>query len=104
MAIDRLGSGNSLAIQVSSVAALNMTVCTVQVSLPHYTDPEFNVDSIRRYKMYLHLKRKHPKTFLVPCYDMDLAWHAHQVHPQDYQVSLSTKLCGSLRKSIAKSR
>ena len=44
------------------------------------------MDSIRRYKMYLHLKKKNPKTFLVPCYDMDLVWHAHQVHPQDYQA------------------
>ena len=50
-----------------------------QVSLPHFSDPEFHADSVRRYKMYLHLKKKHPKTFLVPCYDMDLVWHAHQV-------------------------
>ena len=29
--------------------------------------------------MYLYLKKKNPKTFLVPCYDMDLIWHSHQV-------------------------
>jgi hypothetical protein len=51
----------------------------VQVSLPHYADPDFHVDSVRRYKMYLRLKKKNVKTFLVPCYDMDLVWHAHQV-------------------------
>ena len=50
-----------------------------QVSLPHYCDQEFHVDSVRRYKMYLFLKKKNPKTFLVPCYDIDLIWHAHQV-------------------------
>ena len=39
--------------------------------------------------MYLHLKKKNPKTFLVPCYDMDLIWHTHQVHPQDYQCDMN---------------
>jgi hypothetical protein len=47
--------------------------------LPHFADPDFHVDSVRRYKMYLKLKKKNVKTFLVPCYDMDLVWHAHQV-------------------------
>ena len=60
-----------------------------QVSLPHYEDSEFNVDSVRRYRMYLHLKKKNPKTFLVPCYDMDLIWHTHQVHPQDYHHDMN---------------
>ena len=58
------------------------------MSLPHYADLEFHVDSVKRYKMYLHLKKKNPKTFLVPCYDMDLIWHTHQVHPQDYQEDM----------------
>ena len=34
--------------------------------------------------MYLHLKSKHPDTFLVPCYDFDLVWHAHQLDPETY--------------------
>ena len=34
--------------------------------------------------MYLHLKSKHPDTFLVPCYDFDLVWHAHQLDPVTY--------------------
>lgn len=63
-----------------------------QVSLPHYCDQEFHVDSLRRYKMYLYLKRKNPKTFIVPCYDIDLIWHAHQVHPQEYQADMQAIL------------
>lgn len=36
-----------------------------QVSLDHYRDPNFLYDALRRYQMYLFLKRKNPKTFLV---------------------------------------
>ena len=42
--------------------------------------------------MYLYLKRKNPKTFIVPCYDIDLIWHAHQVHPQEYQADMQAIL------------
>ena len=41
-------------------------------------------DALIRYKMYLSLKKNNPKEFLVPCYDMDLVWHSHQVHPIEY--------------------
>ena len=34
--------------------------------------------------MYLYLKKQHPETFLVPCYDMDLIWHTHQVNTIHY--------------------
>ena len=43
-----------------------------QVSLDHYRDPDFLEDALRRYRMYLFLKRLHTQTFLVPCYDIDL--------------------------------
>ena len=62
------------------------------MSLPHFADQEFNIDSIKRYKMYLYLKSKNPSSFLVPCYDMDLIWHSHQVHPQDYQEDMKNIL------------
>ena len=42
-------------------------------------------DALKRYAMYLYLKKQHPDKFLVPCYDMDLVWHTHQVHPVEYQ-------------------
>ena len=56
-----------------------------QVSLPHFRNAAFLTTSLNRYKMYLHLKKLHPETFLVPCYDMDVFWHAHQVQPVVYK-------------------
>ena len=50
-----------------------------QVSLPHYKDESFLENSIVRYRMYLYLKLKYPDKFLVPCYDIDVVWHTHQV-------------------------
>ena len=38
-----------------------------------------------RYKMYLCLKSLYPEEFLVPCYDMDVCWHTHQIQPILYQ-------------------
>ena len=56
-----------------------------QVSLPHYRSKEFLRVSLDRYKMYLYLKSLHPDEFLVPCYDMDVCWHTHQIQPNLYQ-------------------
>ena len=39
---------------------------------------------MERYKFHLLLKKQNPDKFLVPCYDFDLIWHAHQVHPLAY--------------------
>ena len=55
-----------------------------QVSLSHYRDSDFLTDSATRYRMYLELKRQNPEKFLVPCYDMDLIWHSHQVSTLHY--------------------
>lgn len=66
-------------------AAARQRVFLYQVSLPHYTDYRFLKQAIVRYKKYLHLKQKNPATFLVPCYDIDLIWHSHQLHPINYQ-------------------
>ena len=56
-----------------------------QVSLPHYGDEKFLINAVERYKHHLLLKQKDPKAFLVPCYDFDLIWHAHQVQPIIYR-------------------
>ena len=56
-----------------------------QVSLPHYGDKKFLKRALERYKQHLVLKQQNPDLFLVPCYDFDLIWHAHQVHPLIYQ-------------------
>ena len=54
------------------------------MSLDHYRDGDFLVDAVTRYRMYLELKRQNPGTFLVPCYDIDLIWHSHQVSTLHY--------------------
>ncbi len=56
-----------------------------QVSLPHFREGAFLGTALERYRKYLHLKSKNPKVFLVPCYDIDLIWHTHQLHPLKYR-------------------
>ena len=56
-----------------------------QVSLPHYGDDKFLKNAVERYKHHLLLKQKDPEAFLVPCYNFDLVWHAHQVQPIIYR-------------------
>ncbi|XP_063399983.1 uncharacterized protein LOC134684614 [Mytilus trossulus] len=57
-----------------------------QVSLPHYTDNKFLESSLVRYKKFLHMKRCYPDSFIVPCYDIDLIWHTHQLFPLLYKT------------------
>ena len=66
-------------------ASARQQVFYYQVSLPHYCDTKFLKAAVERYKRHLLLKKRNPETFLVPCYDFDLIWHAHQVHPLDYR-------------------
>ena len=56
-----------------------------QVSLPHYADKTFLREAVKRYKHHLLFKQKNQDAFLVPCYDFDLIWHAHQVNPLVYR-------------------
>ena len=63
-----------------------------QVSLPHYKDTKFIENAIKRYKQFLTLKRLHPDSFIVPCYDVDLIWHSHQLHPAAYKKDTETLL------------
>ncbi|KAK8748484.1 hypothetical protein OTU49_015819, partial [Cherax quadricarinatus] len=56
-----------------------------QVSLPHCLTKPFLKEAVERYKKFIYLKSTHPSEFLVPCYDMDIIWHAHMVHPKKYQ-------------------
>ena len=66
-------------------AASRQKVFYYQVSLPHYSDSKFLDNAILRYMKFLFLKQQNPDTFLVPCYDIDLAWHAHQLEPAAYK-------------------
>lgn len=56
-----------------------------QVSLPHYGDSKFLLSSVTRYQKFLYLKKCSPDSFVVPCYDIDLIWHSHQLHPIFYK-------------------
>ena len=60
-------------------AAERQMVFYYQVSLPHYRQDWFLAEALERYKQYFALKKKFPERFLVPCYDMDIVWHTHQV-------------------------
>ena len=63
-----------------------------QVSLPHYSDDMFLKDAVERYEHHVQLKRLHPDVFMVPCYDFDLIWHVHQLHPLNYKRTTSELL------------
>ena len=39
----------------------------------------------RRYAQFLLLQQLYPDQFLVPCYDMDIVWHTHQVKTKKYK-------------------
>ncbi|KAH9508161.1 Glycine-rich domain-containing protein 1 [Bulinus truncatus] len=51
-----------------------------------YKDKLFLSSSLTRYKKFLQLKIERPKMFIVPCYDIDLLWHTHQLHPLAYKM------------------
>jgi len=67
-----------------------------QVSLPHFSDDLFLNSAVKRYEHHLQLKRLHPEVFMVPCYDFDLIWHAHQLHPLNYKHTTKELLGKSL--------
>lgn len=51
----------------------------MQVSFPHFRDCAFLQRAERRYRAFLFLMKHNRSAFLVPTYDIDLMWHAHQV-------------------------
>ena len=66
-----------------------------QVSLPHYKDTKFLDGGMIRYKKFLFLKQQLPDEFIVPCYDIDLLWHTHQLNPAVYKHDMM-KYIGNL--------
>lgn len=60
-----------------------------QVSQPHMRDQRFLQAAEQRYKAFLHLfKITQSAVFLVPTYDIDLMWHAHQLSPVCYRQDM----------------
>lgn len=66
-----------------------------QVSLPHYKDVKFLEKAVERYEYHMQLKKQNPEVFAVPCYDFDLIWHVHQLHPVNYNQT-TTHFLGRL--------
>jgi len=62
------------------------------VSLPHYSDERFLLKALERYRKFVGLKLRHRDAMLVPSYDIDLAWHTHQLHPLLYKRDTVTYL------------
>ena len=83
-------------IQYDIVSACDrQRVFNYQVSLPHYGDERFLREALERYKQHLKFVQQHPNKFLVPCFDSDLIWHAHQAHPLAYRTD-TIKLLGKV--------
>ena len=61
-----------------------------QVSLPHYRDWKYLDVGMLRYKKFLYLKQQLSEEFIVPCYDIDLIWHTHQLNPWAYRKDMIT--------------
>ena len=66
-----------------------------QVSLPHHRDPKYLEVGLLRYKKFLCLKQQLPEEFIVPCYDIDVIWHTHQLNPWAYKKDMM-KYIGNL--------
>ena len=64
-----------------------------QVSLPHYKDDLFLKKAVERYEHHLRLISSHGHDGMVHCYDIELIWHAHQLHPLKYNQT-TTELFG----------
>ncbi len=62
------------------------------VSLPHYRDDKFLAAAVERYKKYLLLIKNNSSSFIVPCYDIDLMWHTHQLMTKAYYEDTGTIL------------
>ena len=89
---DRIQKYKSKCSYDIEAATSRQKVFYYQVSLPHYSDNKFLESAVLRYRKFLFLKQQNPETFLVPCYDFDLAWHAHQLDPAAYKKDTSAIL------------
>ncbi|KAG0620699.1 hypothetical protein M758_4G236500 [Ceratodon purpureus] len=68
-------------------AVLRQSSFYYQVSQLHVRQEAFLHAAEMRYKGFLHLAAKSKgKLFLVPTYDIDLMWHAHQLDPIAYRI------------------
>ncbi len=55
-----------------------------QILSPEYQQPGLLARAEDRYVKLLQLAKLHPRSFIVPTYDMDLMWHTHLAFPDKY--------------------
>ena len=60
----------------------------MQVSCPHFRDPEFLQESIQRYYRHLALKVRYKDAVVLPTVDVAFLWKAHQLHPLRYRSDM----------------
>eukprot|EP00897_Mesotaenium_endlicherianum_P002017 jgi/Mesen1/1843/ME000143S00897 len=53
---------------------------------------QYMAAAVQRYRMFLALLRRYPERTLVPAVDIDLVWHAHQMHSGAYRRDCDTAL------------
>lgn len=63
---------------------------------PQWEQDEFLQQAIQRYKNFLSIAQhvSDPKQKIVPCYDIDLAWHTHILQSQNDYQQTCLELCG----------
>lgn len=66
-------------------AALRQRFFNYQVALNHFRDSKFLEKAIKRYREFLCAKLEEPGLNLKECYDVQLVWHSHLVHPIQYR-------------------
>ncbi|XP_002165926.3 uncharacterized protein LOC100207090 [Hydra vulgaris] len=69
-------------------ASMRQRVFNYNSSLPHFRDPKFLQNAVKRYKVMITIKKENSNTFIVPCYDNDLIWHSHMQHVLLYQSDM----------------
>ncbi|XP_047140965.1 uncharacterized protein LOC100209113 [Hydra vulgaris] len=69
-------------------ASMRQRVFNYNSSLPHFRDPKFLQNAVKRYKIMITIKKENSNTFIVPCYDNDLIWHSHMQHVLLYQSDM----------------
>merc|ERR1712100_120077 len=62
---------------------------------PTQTDEEFVEQATEQYARFLALAQRYPKMNTVALEPVDLVWHAHQMHPQNYYQDMEF-FCGQV--------
>ena len=66
-----------------------------QVALPHFRDPQFQENAVKRYISFMSLRRDNPNVVLLPTHDIELVRRTHMLHPIIYAKDLENFM-GSL--------